>query len=469
MMQAWKTAELVKNGDISAKENILRYIDIIKKKDEDFNAFITLNNGQAVNRAKQIDEMVSEGIDPGKLAGVPVVIKDNISTKGMRTTCGSKMLKDYKPVFNAHVVKRIIEEGGIVIGKSNCDEFAMGSSNETSYFGVVNNPEKPNFVPGGSSGGSAAAVAYGASPVALGSDTGGSIRCPAAFCGLVGLKPTYGAVSRYGLISHASSLDQIGPITNKVKDAALMFDVISGKDDKDQTSIEYTSNSLENIKSDISNITLGVAAEFFGKGIDNRVENKVKNSISLLEDLGSNIEKVKIPTAEYSLPAYYVISTGEASSNLARFDGIRYGYSEEINKNWKSVFSENRGNSFGDEVIRRIILGTFALSAGFYGKYYKKAMEVRSKLIDEFNQAFNKVDAIILPTMPYPPFKIGEKKDDPLALYKSDMLTVPMSLAGLPSISIPCDKNSLIGMQITGKMKEEEKILNIALAHEEAL
>lgn len=429
------------------------------------NAYNTLAKESAMSLAKEFDRSPRTGL----LAGVPIAIKDSISTKGIQTTCSSRILEGYVPPYDAHVIERLKEEGAIIIGKTNMDEFCMGTSTETSYFGPTRNPWDMDRVPGGSSGGSAAAVAGGEAPCALGSDTGGSIRCPASFCGVVGLKPTYGLVSRYGLIAYANSLEQIGPITKNVEDAALLMEVIAGYDARDSTSVEKKSY-LQGLNDDIEGLKCGVPAEYFGEGVDENVEKAVWDAISTLEDLGANWKEVSLPHTKDALPAYYVIAMSEASSNLARFDGLRYGLRYGTDQDWHTTFSEIRAAGFGTEVKRRILLGTYALSAGYYGRYYLKALKVRTLIREDFQRALKDVSALITPTMPFPAFRIGERINDPLSLYMADIFTVPVNLAGVPAISLPCGFTDglPIGLQIIGSHFEEELLFRVAHAYEAA-
>ncbi|MFQ6062261.1 MAG: Asp-tRNA(Asn)/Glu-tRNA(Gln) amidotransferase subunit GatA [Methanosarcinales archaeon] len=453
--------EQLRNKEITAEEIVEYYFKKIEKSK--LNAFVTLARESAIERARAIDKNGNNGI----LAGIPIAIKDNISTKGILTTCSSKILSGYIPPYNAHVIERLKEEGAIIIGKTNMDEFAMGTSTETSYYGATRNPWDLSRVPGGSSGGSAAAVAGGEAPIALGSDTGGSVRCPASFCGVVGIKPTYGLVSRYGLIAYANSLEQIGTFGTNVLDAALLLYVIAGKDPRDSTSLEK--KEFLPIKEGVEGIKIGVPKQYFGEGVSAEVESAVWNAIHKLEDLGAQYLEIDLPNTEYSLASYYIIAMSEASSNLARFDGMRYGLRLEKDKDWHTTYSEIRANGFGAEVKRRILLGTYALSAGYYGKYYLKALKVRTLIIQDFRNAFKECNVLITPTMPTPAFKIGEKITDPLQLYLSDVNTVPINLAGVPSVSIPCGfSNKLpIGMQIIGKHFEENTILQVAHTYEQ--
>jgi aspartyl-tRNA(Asn)/glutamyl-tRNA(Gln) amidotransferase subunit A len=446
----------------SSLEIVLEYLEKIESSR--LNAFITVAKESALSRARELD---SKGHN-GALAGIPVAIKDNISTKGIETTCASKILTGYVPPYDAHVIERLNEAGAVIIGKTNMDEFAMGTSTETSFYGATRNPWDMERVPGGSSGGSAAAVAGGEVPLALGSDTGGSVRCPASFCGVVGLKPTYGVISRYGLIAYANSLEQIGPFATNVRDLAALFDVISGYDPRDSTSVNREVNYSSSLKNDVRGLKIGVPEEYFGEGTDENVEKAVWDAIHTLEDLGASRMEVTMPHTKYALSAYYIIAMSEASSNLARFDGMRYGFRTE-DSDWHTSFSQVRAAGFGDEVKRRILLGTYALSAGYHDKYYLKALKVRTLIKQDFERAFKDADVLITPTMPYPAFKLGEKIGDPLSLYLADVDTVPINLAGVPSISVPCGFSGKlpIGMQIIGKHFDEATILRTAYTFEE--
>ncbi|MGA2933854.1 MAG: Asp-tRNA(Asn)/Glu-tRNA(Gln) amidotransferase subunit GatA [Methanomicrobiales archaeon] len=400
------------------------------------------------------------------LAGIMVAVKDNISTRGIPTSCGSRILEGYTPPYNAHVVDLILREGAGIAGKTNMDEFGMGSSTENSAFGPTKNPADPSRVPGGSSGGSAAAVAAGMVPMALGSDTGGSIRCPAAFCGIVGLKPSYGRVSRYGLVAYANSLEQIGPLARTVREVSLLMEVISRYDPRDSTMGDRP--FTPRLTGEVKGLRIGAPAEFFGAGVDPAVGESVREAIGLLEQSGACVVPCSMPSMAYALAAYYVTCTSEASSNLARFDGVRYGTPDDIRKPWHDAFREVRAKGFGEEVRRRILLGTFALSAGYYGKYYAKAQAARRNVSADFARIFRDVDVIAGPTMPTVAFRIGEKTD-PLSMYLSDILTVPANLAGIPAVSVPCGKvNGLpVGLQIMGKPLEDERVLDVAYAYEQ--
>ncbi len=413
-----------------------------------------------------ITTCTSASYTDGRLAGTPVAVKDNISTCGIRTTCGSRILAGYVPPFDAHVVSLLRGEGAAIVGKTNMDEFGMGTTTETSGYGPTLNPVDLTRVPGGSSGGSAAAVAAGLVPMALGTDTGGSIRCPAAFCGIVGLKPTYGRVSRYGLVAYANSLEQIGPMARSVEEVSLLMEVISGYDRRDSTMVDRP--YAHTPSADIAGLKIGLPAEYFGEGVDPRVAETVRSAIGRLEDLGAETVPCTIPSMSYALAAYYVICTSEASSNLARFDGVRYGPPAPTQKQWHEAYQEVRGKHFGSEVRRRIMLGTFALSAGYYGKYYGKAQIARRNVRKDFERVLAEVDIIAGPTMPTVAFRLGEKSD-PLSMYLSDILTVPANLAGVPAISVPCGTvdGLPVGLQLIGRQFEDERVVDVAYAYEQ--
>ena len=461
--------DMLDKKEITSEEITKAYIDRINEKEKDVQAFVTLTLDEAKAKSKKIDE---DGRD-GEYAGIPIGIKDNLCTKGVKTTCSSKMLENFVSPYNATVVEKINNEGIISLGKLNMDEFAMGSSTENSAFHITKNPWNLSTVPGGSSGGSAAAVAADLVPWALGSDTGGSIRQPASLCGVVGLKPTYGLVSRYGLVAFASSLDQIGPITKDVTDCSILLNIIAGHDEKDSTShkiekIDYT----KDLNKDIKGLKIGVPKEFLGEGISEEVKNKIYESIEVYKKLGAEVEETSLNVAEYSLAAYYIIACAEASSNLGRFDGIRYGYRAKEFNSLKELYVNSRTEGFGDEVKRRIILGTYVLSSGFYDAYYKKAQKVRTFVKNEFDNAFKKYDVLLTPVSPVTAFKIGSKCNNPLEMYMADICTVSINIAGVPAISIPCgvDKEGMpIGMQLVGNKFEESKILNTAYKFEQEI
>ena len=433
-------------------------------------AYVTLTRDRALKQAGEAGERIIDG-RKSPLFGIPVAIKDNICTGGIRTTCSSKILENFIPPYDGTVIKKLKGRGSILVGKTNLDEFAMGSSTENSAFGHTRNPWDITRIPGGSSGGSAAAVSADMCIAALGSDTGGSIRQPAAFCGVVGLKPTYGRVSRYGLVAFASSLDQIGPITKNVKDAAILLNVISGHDPNDSTSAGISAPDFTSvIGQDIKGLKLGVPKEYFTQGIDPEVEAAVKQAISKLESLGAIPVEISLPHTGYAVAAYYILATSEASSNLARYDGVKYGLRVE-GEDLIEMYMKTREQGFGAEVKRRIILGTYTLSSGYYDAYYKKAQQVRTLIKQDFDRAFDKVDVIVTPTTPSPAFKSGEKTDDPLQMYLADIFTISVNLAGVPGMSIPCGFTSgdlPVGLQIMGKHFDEESILKIAYAYEQA-
>jgi len=453
----------------SALELTKAFLDRIKKVDKEISAYLTVTEKLALSQAKKIDDLISVGRNISVLAGIPLAVKDNILIEGIKLSCASKILEDYIAPYDATCIEKLKKLGAVILGKTNLDEFAMGSSTENSAFFPTKNPYDLTRVPGGTSGGSAAAVAADLCCYALGSDTGGSIRQPASFCGVVGLKPTYGAVSRYGLVAFASSLDQIGPITKTAEDAKIVFEAISGKDPKDSTSVE---SKTPNPKPQIPKLKIGVPKEYFIKGMDPEVEKVIKTAIKKFENLGAKIEKVSLAHTKYALATYYLITNSEASANLARYDGIKYGLSSSLSlsqgegsnvKTLLDVYLQSRAEGFGDEVKRRIMLGTYALSAGYYDAYYLRAQRVRTLIKEDFDKAFQKVDIILTPTSPTPAFKIGEKIKDPLLMYLSDIFTVSPNLVGLPAVSIPVGfvGKLPVGLQIIGKPFEENKILKI--------
>lgn len=472
------TAEEIKKGiesrTFTCEEIVKKYLEKIKAIDSEIKAFITLCEEDALKQAKFVDEKVKQGNPLGKLCGVPVAIKDNICTEGIKTTCASKMLEDFIPPYDATVIKKLKSEDAIIIGKTNMDEFAMGSSTENSAFYITKNPRDISRVPGGSSGGSAAAVAADMVPLSLGSDTGGSIRQPSAFCGVVGLKPTYGLVSRFGLIAFGSSLDQIGPISRSTRDNALLLEVIQGKDKLDSTSVnkEIDGNYLENIDKGVKGLKIGIPQEFFKEGLDKEIEASIRASIKKLEELGAVMEETSLPMTREGLSAYYIISSAEASSNLARYDGIRYGYRTKEFEGIDDFIEKNRTEAFGYEVKRRIMLGTYVLSSGYYDAYYNKAQKLRKKIREEFENCFKKYDLILSPASPVLPFKLGEKRDNPLEMYLADIYTVNINLAGVPALSLPCGLSSSglpVGIQIIGPHFGEKKIYQAAYALEQEL
>ena len=463
--------EKLKNKELTSTEITQSYINRIKEKEPEVQAFVTTLEDEALKQAKEIDEKRKSGEIENNLAGIPIGIKDNMCTKGIKTTCSSHMLENFVSPYDATVVEKLKSENLIDLGKLNMDEFAMGGSTEYSYFHKTYNPWNLNKVPGGSSGGSAAAVAANMVPWALGSDTGGSIRQPSSFCGVVGLKPTYGLISRYGLVAFASSLDQIGPITKDVEDSAILLNLIAGHDEKDTTSADIAKKDYtKNLKNDIKGKKIGIPKEFFGEGINAEVKEKLQEAIETYKELGAEVEEFSLDIAKYSLATYYIIACAEASSNLGRFDGIRYGYRTPEFSNLKELYKKSRSEGFGPEVKRRIILGTYVLSSGYYDAYYKKAQQVRTLVMNEFQKAFEKYDVILTPTSPTVAFDIGSKSNNPLEMYLADICTVSVNIAGLPGISIPCgvDKEGMpVGMQLIGNKFEEEKLLNIAYVFEQ--
>lgn len=456
---------------LSARELTQEYYSRIDKRNPELNAYLALCPERAFAQADRVDAMVSRGDTLPPLAGVPMAIKDVISTKGVHTTCGSKILEHYVPPYDATAVERLEEAGAVLLGKTNCDEFAMGSSNENSAYGPVRNPVAPDRVPGGSSGGSAAAVAAGLAVGALGTDTGGSVRQPGALCGIPALMPTYGRVSRYGLIAFASSLDRIGPFAKSARDAATILGVIAGRDPNDETSAGVAKpDYAAEIDNPVAGMRIGIPKEYFGKGMDPEVRNHVKVGIKRLESMGCKSIELRMPHTDYAIATYYIVATAEASSNLARFDGVRFGLRAESGT-LREMYKKTRGKGFGPEVKRRIMLGTYALSSGYYDAYYLRAQKVRSLIASDFARAFETVDVIVTPTSPSPAFRIGERVADPLSMYLADIYTVTGSLAGIPGISIPCGSTSgglPIGLQIVGPHFAEAKVLQIAHAFEQA-
>ena len=464
--------DAVQKRTVSSMALVETHFEHIKKEDGTIGAYLTLTRERAMEQADRMDRLAAEGKTLPPLGGVPFGIKDVMCTRGVRTTAGSKILENFIPPYDCTAVARLEAAGAVVLGKLNCDEFAMGSSNENSAFHPVRNPHDTSRVPGGSSGGSAAAVAADMAVAALGSDTGGSIRQPASFCGVVGLMPTYGRVSRYGLIAFASSLDHIGPLTKTVKDAALVLRTIAGRDPMDSTSADVpVPDYVAELDKPVRGLKIGVPKEYFGEGLESEVRKAVEGVIQKLAELGCEVVPVSLPHTEYAIPTYYVVATAEASANLARFDGVRYGYRAKSTRTLSDMYRRTRDEGFGAEVKRRIMLGTYALSAGYYDAYYLKAQKVRTLLTRDFDEAFKKVDAIVTPTSPTAAFRLGEKANDPLAMYLADIYTVTADLAGVPGISVPCGKtkeNLPIGVQILGKHFDEATILRIAHTYEAA-
>jgi len=460
-------------GRLSAVEACRAALDRIASVNGELNAFNLVDGDRALDRAKEIDRRRAAGESPGPLAGVPIALKDNMDVRGMRTTASSRILEHFVPPYDATVVRRLERAGAVIVGKTNCDEFAMGSSNENSAFGPVHNPWALDRIPGGSSGGSAAAVASRCVPLALGSDTGGSIRQPAACCGVVGLKPSYGRVSRYGLLAFASSLDQIGPFARTVADAALTLTVLAGADPCDATTAnEPVPDFAAALTGGVNDIRIGVPRAFVTEGVDSQVRRAYDEALDTLRRAGATLVDIDLPHARYAVPVYYLVCTAEASSNLARYDGVKYGYRSGAAKDsLKEMYSRTRDEGFGPEVKRRIMLGTYVLSAGYYDAFYLKALQVRTLLRRDYDQAFERVDVVAMPTMPTPPFRLGEKTDDPLQMYLADVFTVSANLAGLPGISVPCGFSSdglPIGFQLMGRMFDETTLLRVADAYQRA-
>ena len=455
----------IKNKKLSSKEITEAFINRSKKSSK-LNSYITENFDNALNRSKEFDEKPDFN---KKIPGIPLAVKDLFCTKNLRTTAGSKILENFIPTYESTVTQNIIDHGGIIIGKLNCDEFAMGSSNETSNYGNVQNPISENLVPGGSSGGSSAALAAKLTPATIGTDTGGSIRQPASFTGTVGLKPTYGSCSRYGIVAFASSLDQAGPMTHDVKDCALLLEVMSSFDTKDSTSVEFTrGNYLNDLNENIKGKKIGIPKEYRVDGMPKEIEDLWEKGIKIIKDNGGDVIDISLPNTNYALPTYYIVAPAEASSNLARYDGVKYGFRSK-GENLIDMYEKTRSEGFGDEVKRRIMIGTYVLSSGYYDAYYLKAQKVRRLIKNDFDEAYKKVDAILTPSTPSSAFKIGEKLNDPVSMYLNDIFTVPINLAGLPAISIPAghDNNGFpLGLQIIGKAFDEQNILNIAYSIE---
>ena len=467
-----EAAALIEKREASPVELTELFLERISAEDGRINSYITVWEEAALDAARKAEKQISEGNYLGALHGVPIALKDIFVTKDSRTTCGSKMLRDFVAPYNSTVAEKLMASGSVVLGKNNMDEFAMGSSNETSYFGPVKNPWDTDRVPGGSSGGSAAATAANLCVASVGTDTGGSIRQPGSLCGVVGMKPTYGRVSRYGMIAFASSLDQAGPLAKTVEDAAIILSSIAGHDPMDSTSVNLpTADYASALSTDIKGLRVGIPKEYFISGMDPEVEKSVREAIAELETLGAEIVEISLPHSRYAVSTYYIIAPSEASSNLARYDGVRYTYRCEDPETLRDLFFRSRSEGFGDEVKRRIMLGTYALSTGYYDAYYLKAQKARTLIIKDFESAWEKVDVIVSATSPETAFRIGEKTDDPLKMYLSDILTIPCNIAGLPGISVPCGFSSEklpIGLQIMGKPFDEQTVLNVAYAYEQS-
>lgn len=468
-LSALELGKAIKNKETTSEEATKAYLDAIKENDSKYNSYITVRE-EALAEAKIIDEKIASGELTGAFAGVPVAVKDNMCTEGVLTTCGSNMLHNFVPPYDATAVRKLKEEGMVIIGKTNMDEFAMGSTTETSFFGPTVNPCGENRVPGGSSGGSAACVAAKLAPISLGSDTGGSIRQPASFCGITGLKPTYGKVSRYGLVAFGSSLDQIGPMGRDALDVSYMLNVISGEDPKDQSSASSDKLDLEAIKNfDVSGKTIGLPEQYFAEGMDEDVRARVMEAVKLFEQAGAKVETFPMPIMDYAIPTYYIICCAEACSNLSRYDGIKYGYAPEDVDDLMELYIRSRSEGFGMEVKRRIMLGNFVLSSGYYDAYYNKALQAKALIKKAFDEAFSKYDVVIGPVAPTAALKAGESLSDPLKMYLGDICTVLINIVGVPAISVPCgftSDNLPVGMQIIGKHFDEQTIMGFTYAYE---
>lgn len=463
---------LLSRGEIASEALTEQFLQAIRQREPKVRAFLHVDEAAALDQARSIDARRKKGEPVGLLAGMPVAVKDVLCTAGQPTTCGSKILQSFVPPYDAHVINRLKSADAVIIGKTNLDEFAMGSSTENSAYQVTRNPWNLERIPGGSSGGSAAAVAACEAPLALGTDTGGSIRQPASLCGIAGLKPTYGRVSRFGLVAYASSLDQIGPFAHDVTDIALLLEAIAGHDPRDSTSVpQPVPLYRQTIEQPLKPLTIGVAKEYFGAGLDAEVEQSIRTALKAYEGFGATVKEISLPQSPYAVATYYLVATAEASSNLARYDGVHYGYRAKEYSDLVDMYCRSRGEAFGKEVQRRIMLGTYALSSGYYDAYYLKALKVRRLIKDDFDKSFASCDVIMGPTSPTAAFKVGEKTDDPLAMYLSDIYTISANLAGLPGISIPCGftKAGLpIGLQIQGPPFAEEKLLRVARMFERA-
>lgn len=470
-LKAHEIKELINKKEVTVEEVTTSFLNRIEEIDESLGAYLYVAKEEALSKAKELDEKLSKGETLGALGGVPIGIKDNISVKGMQNTCASKILEGYIAPFDAHVVENLKREDAVILGKLNMDEFAMGSSNENSAYKLAKNPWDLERVPGGSSGGAAVAVAAAEAPLSLGSETGGSVRQPASFCGIVGLKPTYGRISRYGLVAFGSTLDQIGPFGRDVEDCALLTQYIAGFDHKDSTTADVpVQDYSKSLTMDIKGKKIGIPREYFGEGLNEDIRKAVEEAIRVFKDNGAVVEECSLPLSGYALATYYIISSAEASSNLARFDGIRYGHRAKDFKDAVDIYYQSRNEGFGKEVKRRIMLGTYVLSAGYYDAYYKKALKVRNLIKQDFQRVFKEFDAIISPTSPTTAFKIGEKVDDVLSMYLSDIYTVPVNIAGIPAISVPCGMiNGLpAGLQLMGDYFREDVLFNLAYSYEQS-
>lgn len=468
-LTAVELGKKIKAKEISVTEATQAYLDQIEKVENDVHSYVTIDKEGALKRAEEVQKMIDDGTLLSPLAGVPVAIKDNMCTKGTRTTCSSKILENFVPTFTSEAVLNLEKAGAVIIGKTNMDEFAMGSTTETSYYGVTRNPWNLGHVPGGSSGGSCAAVAAGECAYALGSDTGGSIRQPSSFCGVTGIKPTYGTVSRYGLIAYGSSLDQIGPIAKDVTDCATILETIASHDVKDSTSVEREYDFTSALTDDVKGMKIGIPRDYFGDGLSADVKEQILNAVKVLEEKGAVVEEFDLSLVKYAIPAYYIIADAEASSNLARFDGVKYGYRTEEYEGLHNMYKKTRSEGFGAEVKRRIMLGSFVLSSGYYDAYYLKALRTKALIKKEFDQAFSKYDVLLAPASPFTAPKLGESLKDPLAMYLGDIYTVAVNLCGLPGITVPCGKDAAglpIGIQMIGDCFKENNLFRAAHAYE---
>ena len=469
-LTAVELGKKIKAKEISVTEATQVYLDQIEKVENDVHSYVTIDKEGALKRAEEVQKMIDDGTLLSHLAGVPVAIKDNMCTKGTRTTCSSKILENFVPTFTSEAVLNLEKAGAVIIGKTNMDEFAMGSTTETSYYGVTRNPWNLGHVPGGSSGGSCAAVAAGECAYALGSDTGGSIRQPSSFCGVTGIKPTYGTVSRYGLIAYGSSLDQIGPIAKDVTDCATILETIASHDVKDSTSVEREYDFTSALTDDVKGMKIGIPRDYFGDGLSADVKEQILNAVKILEEKGAVVEEFDLSLVKYAIPAYYIIADAEASSNLARFDGVKYGYRTEEYEGLHNMYKKTRSEGFGAEVKRRIMLGSFVLSSGYYDAYYLKALRTKALIKQAFDKAFAKYDMIVAPAAPTTAPELGKSLSDPMKMYLSDIYTISVNLAGLPGISIPVGKDSKglpVGMQLIGDCFQEKKIIQAAYTFEQ--
>lgn len=472
VLTALELAEKIKKGEVRVQDAVRHVLDVIDEREHMVHAYLEVFREEALARAEEVQRGIEDGTYTGPLAGVPIAVKDNICVQGKKTTCASKILENFVPTYDAEVISRINQAGLVIIGKTNMDEFAMGSTTETSAYGITRNPHNTDHVPGGSSGGSCAAVAAGEVPYALGSDTGGSIRQPSSFCGVTGIKPTYGTVSRYGLIAYGSSLDQIGPVAKDVTDCATILEIISTYDKKDSTSVQredtdFTSALVEDVKG----MKIGIPRDYFGEGLDSQVKDAVLKAAAVLEEKGAIVEEFDLSLVEYAIPAYYVIASAEASSNLSRFDGVKYGYRTEEYEGLHNMYKKTRSEGFGPEVKRRIMLGSFVLSSGYYDAYYLKALRTKALIKKAFDEAFAKYDVILSPAAPTTAPKIGESLEDPIKMYLGDIYTISVNLAGLPGMTVPCgkdDKGLPIGLQLIGDCFQEKKIIQAAYTFEQS-